>query len=51
MIVVLLEGYQQLSKGAEGVIYDSADGGWLAVFGGVTVLLPFDGQDVIYYLV
>jgi hypothetical protein len=51
MIVVLLQVYRQLPKGAEGIIYDTAHGGWLAVFGGVTVLLPFDEQDVIYYLV
>lgn len=50
MIVVLLQNYQQLPEGAEGIIYDSSHGGWLAVFGCVTVLLPFDGQGIIFRL-
>jgi len=51
MIVVLLQKYKQLPCGAEGIIYDATHVAWIAVFGGVTVLLPFDGQEVIYYLV
>ena len=50
MIVVLLQNFGQLPCGAEGIIYDAADGGWLAVFGGATVLLPFDEQDAVYKL-
>lgn len=48
MIVVLLRDYQQLRQGAEGIIYDSADGGWLAVFGSVVVTLLFEGEGVTY---
>jgi hypothetical protein len=51
MIVVLLRNYKRLSKGAEGIIYDTTHGGWVAVFCGVTIILPFDGQNIIYSLV
>jgi hypothetical protein len=51
MIVVLLRNYKQLPCGAEGIIFDTAHGGWLTVFGGVTVILPFEGQGIIYKLV
>jgi hypothetical protein len=50
MIVVLLQNYKQLPCGAEGIIYDTTHGGWVAVFGGVTVLLPFEGKDIIFRL-
>jgi hypothetical protein len=50
MIVVLLRNYKQLPCGAEGIINDTTHGGWVAVFGGVRLLLPFDGQGSIYKL-
>ena len=50
MIVVLLQNYKQFMAGTEGIINDSTHGGWVAVFGGVTVLLPFEGQDIIFRL-
>jgi hypothetical protein len=50
MIVVLLQDYKQLPCGAEGIIYDTTHGGWVAVFNHVTLLLPFDGQGIIYKL-
>jgi hypothetical protein len=50
MIVVLLQDYKRLPEGTEGIIYNSTHGGWVAVFNHVTVLLPFDGQDVIFRL-
>jgi hypothetical protein len=50
MIVVLLQNYKQQPKGTEGIIYDTTHGGWIAVFNHMTVLLPFDGQGIIYKL-
>lgn len=50
MIVILLQDYKQLPKGTEGVINDTTHGGWVAVFDHVMVILPFDGQGVIFRL-
>jgi hypothetical protein len=50
MIVVLLQDYKQLPKGAEGIINDTTHGAWIAVFNHVTVLLPFEDKDIIYRL-
>jgi hypothetical protein len=51
MIVVLLRDYKRLPCGAEGIIYNSIHGGWVAVFGSVTITLPFEGKGTIYQLV
>lgn len=47
-LVQLLISWHKLPKGTEGMVCGSNERGWVAVFGAVSITLPFRDEGVVY---